>query len=138
MPLFGFGASLQRRLRKQGLPGVGLEGVRILTSKQFTARLRKLRDAFVRELRRDEEPCTTWDINNGSCDVFADRVFDSVPGVEVRTDDDRGHVWIFWQGRHYDAQNTSGVENHTDLVVYKHQHDSREHTMRACKNARIE
>ncbi|MFC1719437.1 hypothetical protein ACFL6S_37655 [Candidatus Poribacteria bacterium] len=69
-----------------------------------------------------------YDINNGNCDEFAQIICDRVEGAEIRAtsiDDDFegyrwvGHIWIEYQGRHYDAEHIEGAENFLDLPIFR-------------------
>ena len=72
-------------------------------------------------------------INGGNCESFMLDVRKLVPGAEERTtgpflgDDDEeiagpfdhvGHYWIFFAGRHYDAEAPHGVERMEDLPIF--------------------
>lgn len=56
-------------------------------------------------------------INEGWCEEFAGYVEDHLDGVSV--EEAEGHLWVKWNGRHYDAECLEGVEHPKDLPVYK-------------------
>lgn len=64
----------------------------------------------------DHEP-RACDINGGECDTFADRVKAHFPEVEFR-DSPLGHRWMYWNGRHYDAEVPNGVEDPAKLPFF--------------------
>lgn len=78
------------------------------------------RDGFFyrREIRHD---ATTWDINNGLCDEFAERIVARVSEAESvpATDSDvcLPHQVIAWRGRFYDAECHHGVERLSELPI---------------------
>ena len=87
-----------------------------MTKDEFRQILEHVRKAMLRDLGRGAAP---WDINNGSCDDFADTVVETVelnfPGEEIQGvymmdyDPDLSHTAIYWKGRLYDAECLSGV-----------------------------
>jgi len=71
-------------------------------------------------------------INDGRCEEFAMNIIDSLGGYsgelyELSTGnfdpewktDLPGHVWVFYKGRHYDAEAPQGVENWRELPIFK-------------------
>jgi hypothetical protein len=85
---------------------------------------------------------TPYDINNGLCDNFASDLvektggamvgvghsdllkktkIDGGKGISWSEPDIPGHVWLFWNGKHYDAEAPLGVKNWKDLPVFKSQ-----------------
>jgi len=64
---------------------------------------------------------TTWDVNNGLCIEFADRVVREVPEAIVRHDEGpaaMGHWFVEFQGRFYDAESLEGVGYYWQLPIY--------------------
>lgn len=72
-------------------------------------------------------------INGGNCESFMLDVCKLAPGAEERTtgpflgpDDEEiagpfdhvGHYWIFFEGRHYDAEAPEGVERMDELPIF--------------------
>jgi hypothetical protein len=97
--------------------------------------IRKLSQTYTKK-----ESCTIEDINSGLCDDFAVKVlehffesdlvqrlfFTPFNGAQIVTNaqinknlDD--HVWIIYDGLHYDAEAPDGVRNYKDLPIYKRQ-----------------
>ena len=72
------------------------------------------------ELRFDP---TTWDINNGRCDDFAEAVAARVEGAEsvpaTDGDVDLAHQVVVWNGKYYDAECHDGVQKLADLPMAK-------------------
>lgn len=64
---------------------------------------------------------TTWDINNGHCEDFADAVESRCPSVSVIWLEDSepslNHCVIRFQGRYYDAECIDGVEHPSQLPI---------------------
>ena len=58
-------------------------------------------------------------INGGSCARAADRVYDRVDGVRVMKIGENDHFWIEYNGRHYDAEVPSGVDDPFDLPILR-------------------
>jgi len=74
---------------------------------------------------RDQRP---YDINNGNCEDFQraliaafpeahERVTESYPGTERRP----GHCWVYFRGRHYDAEAPRGVDRWQRLPIFRRQ-----------------
>jgi hypothetical protein len=72
------------------------------------------------ELRFDP---TTWDINNGRCDDFAEAVAARTVGAESVPASgfgaDLAHQVVLFGGRFYDAECHKGVQNLMDLPIAK-------------------
>jgi len=77
-----------------------------------------------------EFPGTPYEINDGLCEEFMQEVCRKVPEAEERCAEMffdtystppkyTGHVWIYYNGKHYDAECPKGVENWKDLPFYK-------------------
>lgn len=70
-----------------------------------------------------EDP-TAWDINDGWCEEWANRVLGLVPGAEawwvdqLLPDSEIAHVVILYEGRYYDAERPDGVERLEDLPIF--------------------
>lgn len=87
-----------------------------MTKTEFREILTAVRDSMLESMERGATP---WDINNGSCDDFADAVVEvikaSFPGEEIQGvymmdyDPDLFHTAIYWKGRLYDAECLAGV-----------------------------
>jgi len=59
-----------------------------------------------------------FDINDGRCDEFADRVCELVPDAGVwDLGIEHGHVCIKWNGRYYDAEEPEGVRHWRQLPI---------------------
>lgn len=58
---------------------------------------------------------TAEQINHGNCDSFAEDVQDRLDGAEVLYDDSVGHVWVKYEGKHYDAKHPLGVLDPEEL-----------------------
>jgi len=61
---------------------------------------------------------TLEDINGGSCCVVTDFVLPEVDDVEVWKIGDGDHFWIHYNGRHYDAEVPTGVNDWRDLPIF--------------------
>lgn len=69
------------------------------------------------------------DVNEGSCECFADAAIEFVPGAELVGTDNfvdwdsedwpGGHIWLYDGIKHYDCQNPEGVEQWQDLEFFK-------------------
>jgi hypothetical protein len=74
------------------------------------------------ELRHDPTP---WDINNGWCEEYANDVQTIAPSVDVvwldglLGDDAPAHCAILYQGRFYDAECISGVDDVHELPIFQ-------------------
>ena len=81
---------------------------------------------YLGELRFDP---TTWDINNGRCDDFAEAVAARVAGAESVPASgfgaDLAHQVVLFGGRFYDAECHGGVQNLMDLPIAKNSGRSR-------------
>lgn len=76
--------------------------------------------------------CSPFDINRGSCEDVAEYVYDRVPrdfGIQILSTNGLapkfrkilpGHVWIYYNGRHYDAERPYGVNNFMDLPLFSY------------------
>jgi len=64
-----------------------------------------------------------YEINTGSCDNFADSVLDEAKhcglDVSLREDENVGHIWVVYKGRHYDAEVPKGVSDWKELPIIK-------------------
>lgn len=67
--------------------------------------------------------CTPYEINNGLCIDVAEKIETLVPGAEELTMPTAsilpGHAWIYYQGKHYDAEAPHGVDHYLDLPIYR-------------------
>ena len=63
---------------------------------------------------------TPQEINSGNCDHFADVVqrLAKKQGILTSWAEGYGHFWIFYNGKHYDAEAPEGVENWHLLPFY--------------------
>lgn len=70
---------------------------------------------------------TPYEINNGTCDEFSQLILESVDGgIEFCTESLPqpiadllpGHVWIYYKGKHYDAETPLGVYHFYDLPIF--------------------
>jgi hypothetical protein len=69
------------------------------------------------------------DINNGYCDAFAALVAEELTACDMfcadydcdcdSDDRTRAHVWIRYEGKHYDAECLEGVESFLDLPIFR-------------------
>jgi hypothetical protein len=69
------------------------------------------------------------DINNGYCSEFAKSVKDTMGrpddlrilsyGYEMSGYNSGAHKWIFYQGKHYDVECSSGVDEPEDLQIFR-------------------
>ncbi len=73
--------------------------------------------------------CSPKDINRGSCEHVAEYVWERVRGAELLSTSKLnpelrkilpGHVWIYYNGKHYDAEKPYGVNNFMDLPLFKY------------------
>lgn len=58
------------------------------------------------------------DINGGNCHNVARRVVNNVPQATYLQTIGGDHGWVEYQGRHYDAEVPSGVDNAFDLPFF--------------------
>src|SRR5580693_8138704 len=77
-----------------------------------------------------ERPTTARAINAGGCGEFADRLVERlraeghidafvVDGFDLGRGILEGeHLWVWWRGRHYDAECAQGVEDWRDLPFW--------------------
>lgn len=119
--------------------GVAIEDRTPEKNVDMATEIKKLANEF-----RKEHKCSLFDINNGLCDDFAEELVKRTGGAIVgmghsnlirktikQTEhgpttfwsepDLPGHVWVFWKGKHYDAENPMGVKNWKDLKIFKSQ-----------------
>jgi hypothetical protein len=61
---------------------------------------------------------TLEDINSGCCNRVASIVVKQVDGVTAMKAGDWDHVWIEYNGRHYDAEVPTGVDQYKDLPFF--------------------
>lgn len=61
---------------------------------------------------------TIMEINEGRCGVVAFETFRQVDGIKVFEAGDSEHFWIFYKGRHYDAEVPTGVNDAFDLPIF--------------------
>jgi len=81
--------------------------------------------ACLREFLKEYK--TPYEINDGACEDFMQCVIEKVPKASDRSSESvdgeytllPGHVWIFYRGKHYDAETINGVKNWKDLPVFK-------------------
>ena len=114
--------------------------------------LREETEDLLAELRRQgfwhhekrRHDATTWDINCGYCEVFADAVARRVSGAQAiwaydpeihpPVSEDGGwdpdHCVVEYQGRFYDAECHEGVDHVRDLPIYKNVGKSRAQVLR--------
>jgi len=60
--------------------------------------------------------CSTLrEINSGNCDEIAQRVLKRLPYVDVYEAGPADHVWVEYQGRHYDSERPAGVNDPMQL-----------------------
>lgn len=50
-------------------------------------------------------------INRGWCDMFADRLLRILPGARLRECSEKGHLWVEWNGLHFDSAHPCGVKD---------------------------
>ena len=66
-----------------------------------------------------------YDINDGYCDEFLQIVLNEFPEASWRTSESYnpelpiGHVWIYYNGNHYDAETIEGVDSPLNLKIFK-------------------
>lgn len=73
-----------------------------------------------------EAGVSPYEINNGQCEDFASKIVSKVEGSsDVCTENFvefgllPGHVWILFEGKHYDAEAPHGVKDFSDLPIFK-------------------
>lgn len=84
-------------------------------------------------------PKSTWDINNGLCEEFAERLRSQLPGAEIVDmldlylndarlpqfrksrvySEEPAHTIVWYRGRYYDSQNPEGVDDWAQLDTFK-------------------
>jgi hypothetical protein len=71
---------------------------------------------------RDSWEETPDEINNGLCDYFATAILERFPKAREECSEfyeaPVGHVWVSYEGRHYDAQAPEGVDRWSDLPIF--------------------
>ncbi len=63
---------------------------------------------------------TAWDINNGWCEEFAMAAIDAIPGADMEDlydEYDLAHYAVVIDGRYYDAEAITGVDNPHELPI---------------------
>jgi len=83
--------------------------------------LYEVTDAFL------EDYSLPYHINNGSCEEWANEVFDKLKDTDHQVEiwatpfgfADTTHVFLRIDGKFYDAECLSGVEDHMDLPLFK-------------------
>ena len=82
-------------------------------------------------------PAQPWDINNGLCEEFTNNVVNRVPEAQELTEIDcgdskhnplgddgypesihAGHSWVYYKGKHYDAETLHGVDDPHNLPIF--------------------
>lgn len=88
------------------------------------------RDGFYYQRQRRHDP-TTWDINNGYCEEFAEAVLTDLPDgyaawldelpefVGIDSHDLPAHYVLVFDNRYYDAECIDGVDNPRDLPIFQ-------------------
>ena len=120
-----------------------------MRTREFQRILKRVRDEILEELRVEgfyykhqlrHDP-TTWDINNGYCEAFAEDVCEQVPEatwdwiedlvVEELGEEYEGcyHAVIVFKGRYYDAECIEGVSSIKDIPVVKNVDRTREEVL---------
>lgn len=56
------------------------------------------------------------EINNGFCSLFGDLLLNAFPEAEYCDCRIHSHVWVKWQGRHYDAMHPYGTRSFWRLL----------------------
>jgi len=69
------------------------------------------------------KPETPADLNNGFCNAVAEAIFEEAggpEGMEIREAHTMGgrHQWVSYEGQHFDAEATEGVDSYEDLPVW--------------------
>lgn len=90
------------------------------------------RDGFWFDRVRRFDP-TTWDINNGECEDWANRVALRVKATEVvwldEFDEEVSHCAALIDGRWYDAECLDGVDDWQDLPLVRNKGRTREEVL---------
>jgi TPR repeat protein len=67
--------------------------------------------------------CTPYEINDGLCIDVAEAIDRAVPGAQELALPVAsilpGHAWIYYQGKHYDAEAPYGVDHYLDLPIFR-------------------
>jgi hypothetical protein len=58
------------------------------------------------------------DINSGNCVRVAERVHEEVDDTDIYVAGDWDHVWVEYNGKHYDAEVPTGVNDPLDLPFF--------------------
>ena len=73
-------------------------------------------------------------ISCGNCDMFAERVQESLPGGKLLWLDEisgefkhMAHAVLLYAGKYYDAENPEGVVDPRDLKIVRHDSDTEYH-----------
>jgi len=120
----------------------------ILTQERNTLLERIANEGFYyrKEKRYD---ATTWDINNGYCDEFAQSVFDRLGGetdkmygiwlhdigeFQKQMEGCGEHYVIFYNQKYYDAECIGGVDNPLFLPFYLNKYKTREQVIKERQN----
>ena len=80
---------------------------------------------------------TTWDINNGWCDTWAERVADIIGGEAIWLDTlpgydfDTSHCALSLDRKWYDAESLDGVDDWRQLPIYVNLEKTREEVLKA-------
>ena len=78
---------------------------------------------------------TAYAINNGACEEFMQTVLKRFPKAEEKVTENYtdeygcikingiefsllGHFWIYYEGKHYDAETPSGVKDWKKLLIF--------------------
>lgn len=79
---------------------------------------------------------TAWDVNNGLCEEFAERVTDRLAGADVRWlcdeapgSDAPAHCVVVFHGRYYDAECPEGVPDWRRLPIVRNKDKTREQVL---------
>lgn len=85
--------------------------------------IKKAMDEATNEAKEEYGLKTEFDINNGHCQEWADKVQRKVPEAEFHDTpedyDGPGHCWVQIGKLHYDAETIQGVEDWKDLKIFK-------------------
>lgn len=100
--------------------------------------LREERDKLLRILREEgfyyerikRFDATTWDVNCGYCEDFAEAVVKRIPSAEIKwldeEDENISHCVVVYQGKYYDAECLEGVEDWHNLPLVKNKGETRD------------